>query len=139
MSSPGIGRLFPSGHVLMSLDDQEIRVRCDDWRMKTLFSSCWRGLHPQALAVSPPVYLLESLCAWWWLLFHLGLPVGEDDIASGEPTALSRKKLFLVQQWSGSYAFFVMLLYRKDERKEELRLGRKSVQWFPHLRLPLDR
>lgn len=62
--------------------------------MKTLFSSCLRGLHPQAVAVSPSVYLLESLSAWWWLLFHLGLLVGEGDIASGEPTALSRKKFF---------------------------------------------
>ena len=82
----------------MSLGDQEMTesfVRTGG-RMKTLFFSCWRGVHPQAIAVSPFVYLLESLSAWWWLLFHLGLPVGEDDIASGEPTALSRKKLFFV-------------------------------------------
>ncbi|CAI9181152.1 unnamed protein product [Rangifer tarandus platyrhynchus] len=29
------------------------RVRCPSWRMKRLYSSYWRGLHPQAVAVSP--------------------------------------------------------------------------------------
>lgn len=58
------------------------RVRCPGWRMKTLFFSCWRELHPQAVTVSPLVYLLESLSAWLLFLFHLGLPVGGGDIAS---------------------------------------------------------
>ena len=62
------------------------RVRCPSWSMKPLYSSCWRGLHPQAVAVSPPVCPLESLSSrnagCWWLLFHLGLPVGGGGIAS---------------------------------------------------------
>ena len=61
-------------------------VRCPSWSMKPLYSSCWRGLHPQAVAVSPPVCLLQSLSSrkagCWWLLFHLGLPVDGGDIAS---------------------------------------------------------
>ena len=60
------------------------RVRRPDWRMTPLYYSCWRGPHPEAVTVSPTVYLLESHSAWWWLLFHLGLPVSGVTLSQGD-------------------------------------------------------
>lgn len=76
----------------MSLDVQEPpESGGPSWRMKPLYSSCWRGLHPEAVLSLPTVYLLESLSSrkagYWWLLFHLGLPGGGGgDITSRGPS-----------------------------------------------------
>ena len=101
MSRPWIG-LFVS---FWSCTDElewlgNSRVKCDDWRMKTLFSFYWRGLHHQAVAASPPpspcVSARKPLC-----LVVASLPYGsscwwEWHCLKGTFSALSRRKVFLV-------------------------------------------
>ena len=115
------------------------RVRRPGWRMKTLFFSCWRELHPQAVTVSPLVYLLESLSAWLLFLFHLGLPVGGGDIASRESSLDSQGRRCC---WYNSGGLVMHCLWccatGVGERKGELSLGRERVQQFPHFRLLLS-
>ena len=119
------------------------RVRCPSWSMKPLYSSCWRGLHPQAVAVSPPVCPLESLSSrkagCWWLLFHLGLPVGGGGIASRGPSLHSEGRRWC---WYNSGGTAMHCLWwcatGVGERKGELNLAREKVPWFPHFRVLLS-
>ena len=115
------------------------KVRHPSWRMKTLFFSCWRGLHPQSVTVSPPVYVLKSLSSWWWFLFHLGLPVGGGDIASRGPSLHPQGRRCC---WYNSGGVVMHCLWccatGVGERKGEFSLGRERVQRFPHFRLLLS-
>lgn len=92
------------------------RVRCPSWRMKPLYSSCWRGLHPEAVLSLPTVYLLERLSSrkagYWWLLFHLGLPGGGGgDITSRGPSLHLEEEGGVGKQWRDSSALFVVVCY----------------------------
>ena len=114
------------------------RVRRLGWRMKPLYYSCWRGPNPQAVTVSPPVYLLESLSTWWWLLSRLGLPVSGGDIASRGSSLDSQGR----RCWYNSRGAVMHCLWccatGIRESKGELSLGRERVQGFPHFRLLLS-
>lgn len=101
----------------MSLDVQEPpESGGPSWRMKPLYSSCWRGLHPEAVLSLPTVYLLESLSSrkagYWWLLFHLGLPGGGGgDITSRGPSLHLEEEGGVGKQWRDSSALFVVVCY----------------------------
>ena len=127
------GCLFPSGHALMNLNDWETpESSVLTGRMKTLFSFCWRGLHHQAVAVSPrppcvsarktfclvvASLLYGSSCWWGWHCLKETF------------SAISRKKVFLVPQWRGSYAMFVVLCCKRwwEERGTHFGEGQGTV------------